>query len=54
MEQRAERTHLDGVASITQQREAEVLLDGLQQGVVAGEGRVDAMPDAAGYTIIGT
>jgi len=49
VEQRAKRTHLDGVASVAQQREAELLLDGLQQGVVAGEAGIDAMPDAAGY-----
>ncbi len=49
VEQRAERTHLDSVASVAQQWEAEVLLYGLQQGVVVGEDGVDAMPDAAGY-----
>ena len=41
MEQRAERRHLDIVASVAQQWEAEVLLDGPQQGVVAGEAGVD-------------
>jgi len=49
VEQGVERTHLDGVASVAQQWEAEVLLDGLQQGVVVGEDGVDAVPDAPGY-----
>jgi hypothetical protein len=49
MEQRAEVTYLDGVARIPQQRKAEILLDGLQQGIVPGERGVDTMPDAPGY-----
>src|SRR5580704_14284890 len=48
-EQRAEVAYLDDVARIPQQRKAEILLDGLQQGIVPGERGVDTMTDAPGY-----